>query len=785
MFGFIKKYIRKQFDPRGAFLLMGGQQALLTPDNYVKLADQGYGRNVYVYRAVNEVANAVATVPLELFRMRGDVLKEVPGEHPLKKLLKRPNPQQGYIKFTASAIAYLQLSGNSFILRVSADRQGARPQELFNLRPDRMEIIAGPKEMPIAGYRRKINGVITDKWEAQMILHLKTFHPLDDVWGLSPIRVASRSVDQNNEAKVWNIALLQNRGVPQGGFKIDGNLTKEQRNSLRESMEDKVSGAANAGRPALLEGGMEWQSFGISPAEMEWIESQKLSAKEIAMIFGVPPELIGDATNKTYSNYQEARKALFEDTATPLVWWWVGELNNWLVPLFGKDLVLRPNFDDIAVLQEELSKLWDRVSKATWLQENEKRRLTGFEDLPGLDVVLVPINLVPLTGNPAIETEVQKSLRGAKVKQTEVQTLIMSKDRFDTEAKAREWALENNFKVEKIDENEDSFRIRQFDPSECIVGSFKQIRLTDGVEAGICKRKDEESVHDPEDEPKKPKKPGGEEDKAEARKVLIWKTFDRNRNIWLDRITGLTRDRFDVERQAMVKAIRETSTESEITHTIDGTIDRGVDAWKALILRIYTAVGDAFAEQSFVSITGIDIRAAVLDIQIKQAERDIWLEEIRAFVEEEGGEKLVGPINATTKNRLQQELISGAVGGETIVDISKRIDTLYLEQIIPNRSATIARTEIIKASNAGSQAGARATGLNIQKEWLATRDTRTRGPANNHFGLDGQRIGLDDFYVTPEGKFTGEKFRFPADSAGASAGNVINCRCTELYDVIT
>jgi HK97 family phage portal protein len=131
---------------------------------------------------------------------------------------------------------------------------------------------------------------------------------------------------------------------------------------------------------------------------MDWLEGRKMSRVEICNVFQVPPELIGIQDQKTYSNYQEARKAFYTETVLPLMDRLCDDLNNWLVPVFGDNLILDYDKDEIEALQEDREKVWTRVQNANWLTVNEKRSATGYEEIDGGDVVLVPATLVPIQG---------------------------------------------------------------------------------------------------------------------------------------------------------------------------------------------------------------------------------------------------------------------------------------------------------------------------------------------------------------------------------------------------
>src|SRR5690606_2775153 len=119
---------------------------------------------------------------------------------------------------------------------------------------------------------------------------------------------------------------------------------------IKKQLRERWSGARNAGLPQLLEGGLDVKVLSLSPSELDWIKSDINQGRKIAIALGVPPELLGDSTNKTYANYQEARAAFYHETILPLMDELRDELNNWLTPMFGDNLYLDYDRDEIEAL---------------------------------------------------------------------------------------------------------------------------------------------------------------------------------------------------------------------------------------------------------------------------------------------------------------------------------------------------------------------------------------------------------------------------------------------------
>ena len=230
----------------------------------------------------------------------------------------------------------------------------------------------------------------------EQIMHTKYWNPTHDILGLSRISSVRESVLTINEAKLWNRRLLENGARPMGAFKSVNPLSDAQFTRLQEQFENKYAGPSNAGKPVLLEGGMDWVEMGLSPADMAWLESVKASAREICMIFQTPPELLGDATNKTYSNYQEARQAYYKENILPSLDQLLAKLNAYLTPFYGKNLFLKYDRDDIEAIQEDRTQVYSRLGNADWLTINEKRAECGYEAIDGGDVLLIPMGKVPV-----------------------------------------------------------------------------------------------------------------------------------------------------------------------------------------------------------------------------------------------------------------------------------------------------------------------------------------------------------------------------------------------------
>ena len=118
--------------------------------------------------------------------------------------------------------------------------------------------------------------------------------------------------------------------------------------------------------------------MGFSPRDMDFAAGRDAAARDIALAFGVPPMLLGIPGDNTYSNYQEANRALARQTVLPLINRVIESFNHWMQPVFGRDLHLSIDEDQVEGLAAEREKVWSRLSSAEFLSEDEKRQAVGY-----------------------------------------------------------------------------------------------------------------------------------------------------------------------------------------------------------------------------------------------------------------------------------------------------------------------------------------------------------------------------------------------------------------------
>lgn len=349
-----------------------------TPRNYEALAREGFARNPVAYRCVRLIAEAAASVPLVVF----EAGRRSPN-HPLMRLLERPNPEQGLPDLLEAFFGGLQTAGNGYLEAVQDDQ--GQPFELYALRSDRMKVVPGARGWPEA-YDYSVGGRnvrLTRQADGWMpVLHLKLLNPLNDYYGFSPLEAAAFAVDVHNASGAWNKALLDNAARPSGALVYGGGeggerLTDDQFERLKAELTETHSGTAAAGRPLLLEGGLDWKPMSLSPADMDFIDGKHAAAREIALAFGVPPPLLGIPGDNTYANFKEANSAFWRHAVVPLTERLARALTGWLGAQFA-NVRIGCDLDAVPALAPEREALWARLEAATFLTPEERRQMAGL-----------------------------------------------------------------------------------------------------------------------------------------------------------------------------------------------------------------------------------------------------------------------------------------------------------------------------------------------------------------------------------------------------------------------
>jgi HK97 family phage portal protein len=335
--------------------------------SYSEQFDEVYRRNPVGQRAVRLVAGMLGGLTVD-------------GDERAVALVKASGLLEGIT-------ANLLLQGNAYV-KLIADGHD-KPIELCPLRPERVQVVSDEKGWPV-GYLYRAGAQATrinrlDPLERTQVAHIKALHPRDDHYGMGCLDAAIGAASVHNRAAKWNKSLLDNAARPSGALSYepaDGAvMSADQFKRLKEEISEEFSGAGNAGRPMLLEGGLKWQAMSLTPADMDFVALKEGAARDIALAFGVPPVLVGLPGDATYANAREAGRALYRQTILPMAAKILDALGSMLSDWLGP-VSLSVDTDQISELAEDRTALWQAVGGASFLSDAEKRDMLGFAEKP-------------------------------------------------------------------------------------------------------------------------------------------------------------------------------------------------------------------------------------------------------------------------------------------------------------------------------------------------------------------------------------------------------------------
>jgi HK97 family phage portal protein len=361
-----------------------------------------YTRSPWVYVAVSRIAEAVALTPLSVYRLAGE--RRVPVEnHPLERLLRRPNPFMSRFELLEQTVGMLELTGNAYWF-LSGDGEGM-PREVWPLRPDRISVVPDPKTF-VRGYIYEIAGtrIPLEKIE---IIHFKRWHPLNDYYGLSALEAASSAIHTDRAMAAWNRNTFgQDNGVPAGIVTLPETTNADDFERVKREWRASYGGPHR--RTAFLRaGGATWQSIAHNHTDMDFLRGRQANRDEILNIFGLPVGLVSE--NATEANARVAERTFIERTLYPKLVRLAAALTTDLLPFYERDAVVE--FEDIRPTDTQ-ARMAEINTAAAVLTVNEIR--ARYYNLTPVTWGDVPAAAVPDTIRAAVQPEPPSPASDAK-----------------------------------------------------------------------------------------------------------------------------------------------------------------------------------------------------------------------------------------------------------------------------------------------------------------------------------------------------------------------------------
>jgi HK97 family phage portal protein len=390
--------------------------------SYQKGVSEGYLGTDIVFSGVDLIASNVASVPLRVMRKVKKAKTGASGQyeeleawpdHPLQKLLNRPNIRQKQNDFIYASVAFRLLGGDANLWvntgvedPLSAD---AEPLEIWALSPDAASLQSTNGQLyyqmsinqndglinPPVAYRQIPVDVVTGR---SNVIQWGTFNPNSLAKGVSPLQAANTNIDIYRYGNFWNRTFFHHGCRPSLALATKESLEEHEYDMLKAELNLAYSGLSNGnGRPIILTNGMTAVELSKNPKDADFGASHDTQQKDIARTMKIPPILLNLGGDTTFNNQAEARQYLWDENIIPLTNDYVDSLNLNLLPRYkDKDIVIKPDYSEIPALEPRRVEMWSRADKSGDLTINERRAMKGLQPLDGGDVLLVNSGLVPL-----------------------------------------------------------------------------------------------------------------------------------------------------------------------------------------------------------------------------------------------------------------------------------------------------------------------------------------------------------------------------------------------------
>ena len=352
-----------------------------------------------VYSCVRILAEAVAGLPLHLYRYKEDGGKEKAIDHPL--LHDEPNPEMSSFVFRETLMTHLLLWGNAYaqIIRNGKNEVIA----LYPLMPNKMSVDRDENGKLYYTYYRGQDEAIRDKESAVTLLPSDVLHipglGFDGLVGYSPIAMAKNTIGMAIACEEYGAKFFANGAAPGGVLEHPGTIKDPQR--VRESWQSTFGGSGNASKIAVLEEGMKYTPIGISPEQAQFLETRKFQINEIARIFRVPPHMVGDLEKSSFSNIEQQSLEFVKYTLEPWLIRWEQSIQRSLLSTNEKPLYFA-KFNVDGLLRGDYASRMQGYATARqngWMSANDIRELENLDRIPaedGGDLYLINGNMLPL-----------------------------------------------------------------------------------------------------------------------------------------------------------------------------------------------------------------------------------------------------------------------------------------------------------------------------------------------------------------------------------------------------
>jgi len=677
----------------------------------------------FVYACITTIAAEVSAIEVKLYKKSGSTIKEV-DEHEALSLLEFVNDFMTFSQLIDITQTYKELTGEAYWAKIR-DNSG-RVSELWALRPDWVKIVPSEDNF-IKGYEYCPGGnnIDTVYFDAKDIVPFKSLNPEDAYRGFGVVKAIAQAVDINEFSADWIRQFFYNSALPGLIFTTDKKLKEAEIKRFMTEWKSKFQRRQNAHKVAFLSGGFKVDQVTQTPGDMQFLEQRKFVRDEILSAFRMPLAALGISEDVNRANAEATLRQFIERVIKPKMVQLVANLNEFYLSEWD-DEELFFDFKDPTPADRDLDlKIYESGLTNGWLTTNEVRDMENLPPVEGGDVIYKPFTLQPLN---AVGEKIAGFFGKKSDKADGFIRLEVQKDK----------------------------QVRKF------VAPIPHKRLRkirdEAFKKGIKHDLKQLLVHYLKEEQDKEQK---------VKDISLSK--EKKENYWKAMIV-----KTDIQEQQMIEMLKKLfkEQEKEVLNNLEyvkymrkdyrkGKVDDFVFDMVSMLGRWKSIF------EPFIKTIIIEKGADIFDFLGSRQNIDVSTARVVRFLETEGL-SFIKSVNEVTIEKLKKTLTEGVILEESIPQLKNRVTDVF-ESATEARAKTIARTEVLRATNFASIEAYQQSGVVSAKEWLTALDERT---CETCLPLDGVVVPLNKSFNTAVGQL---------DAPPAHP----NCRCTTIPVIAT
>lgn len=699
-----------------------GDQGTGTPTGYeasgVGFADDNNAKKTeflnemkgWVGSAVSAIADNVATTEIKLFKRTNGGVEEVE-DHPILDLLFKVNSFTTYFDHFWLTQTYLELTGEApwFL-----DRNGSEIENIFFLRPDKIKPITGKSNL-IEGYEYEIKPGQKIKLAVEDVLFLKYPNPAQPFRGLGTLQMAAKTVDIDNFSENWNANFYKNSARPDSIITVKSdNLSSEQKDRLKKSLQEIYQGTKNAHKNMVLFGDMEFSNAGFNQKDMDFDNQQKFSRDKILGIFRVPKAIVSQTEGVNFASAKVAEFVFMKFTIKPKLERLVQQLNEFLLPMFaGTEEMFLDFVNPVPADEEQNIAKFNSALTHGWMTINEVREQQGLEPLEGGDIALVPLNRTELGSEETGESNNNQergyiTLKGNRPKKKasyarRVGMRARTGSKIHYEVKKTTDALKERVK------NELRMGLRKVTKKK-VPKKMSQI-VNKVVKKNVA--------------------PELQRVLSEQEVMNYWEIKNQVFQEFRKRVEKDLQKIFAIQRKNVLLKLSKISGQKgsddlfeQIKLNEDKEVARTIDLTFGTFQDLFEDAGNK-----------------TFEMMQMEAEMDVNRDEVKNIIRSNGRTLATG-VTSVTNKFIREQVIDSLAKGESIPELKKRIVGIF-DSAADVRAQRIARTETLRYNTSASEQAFKDSGIVEGKMWITDPD-----PCQYCATLSGKTASLGENFIT-------------------------------------